>query len=358
LYCLNTSFHNISPWINSGNPAENLFFVKIRRPIQILKAIFKFICGEPGQVGRYEAKSLQNLIAVNHKIKNYDAMIFITIRMAQYLPPNFNGISILEMVDPLSISYFRSLTWRKRFLRLIYKAEAIRLRAYERSILSKFSYCTLISEKDTIEMREVTRSDNIKTIQYGVNTDYFYQANINDEIKNQIIMTGNFGYAPNSESVVYFCLHILPIILRSTPQATFLIVGTNPTPLIKKLHNGKSIFVTGEVPDIREYLKKSSVAVCPVRTQIGMQTKILESLSMGIPVVASIEAFGCFDSLNPPPISHSNNADDFALQVIKELKRVDRKTQSDKCRKYILDNYTWKVSNNAISKLLKSYRII
>jgi glycosyltransferase involved in cell wall biosynthesis len=355
LYCLNTTFPNLSPWINSGHPKENLFVVKINRPIQILKALFKFIYGKPGQVGLYESESLQNLIAVNHGIKNYDVMIFMTIRMAQYLPPNFNGVSILEMVDPLSISYIRSLSWRKGLVGLLYKAEALRLRAYERSILSKFSYGTLISEKDTIEMSEVTKSDNLKTIQYGVNTDYFYQANISDAIKNQIIMTGNFGYAPNYESAVYFCLQVLPLILQSKPDATFFIVGTNPTPLIKKLHNGKSIFVTGEVPDIRIYLEKSSVAVCPVRQQIGMQTKILEALSMGIPVVASNEAFECFDELSLPPISRAKNDKDFALQVVKELNSRNRKAKSDQCRNYILENYTWNVSNNALLRLFNPY---
>jgi glycosyltransferase involved in cell wall biosynthesis len=47
------------------------------------------------------------------------------------------------------------------------------------------------------------------------------------------------------------------------------------------------LIVTGEVPDVRTYLNRAAVFVCPVRMGSGMRGKILEAMASGTAVVTT-----------------------------------------------------------------------
>ena len=48
--------------------------------------------------------------------------------------------------------------------------------------------------------------------------------------------------------------------------------------------------MTGHVPDVRHYVTDAAVSIAPLRIARGTQNKILESMAMGVPVVASEQA--------------------------------------------------------------------
>src|SRR6185436_19377856 len=50
---------------------------------------------------------------------------------------------------------------------------------------------------------------------------------------------------------------------------------------------GGSVTVTGMVPDVAEEVRRARVSVCPVRVAVGVQTKVVEALSLGTPVVST-----------------------------------------------------------------------
>ncbi|MDP4031615.1 MAG: glycosyltransferase, partial [Pseudorhodobacter sp.] len=47
------------------------------------------------------------------------------------------------------------------------------------------------------------------------------------------------------------------------------------------------IVVTGEVQDIRPFLAKARVFICPIRIGSGFRAKILEAMASGVPVVST-----------------------------------------------------------------------
>ncbi|MCG2659644.1 MAG: glycosyltransferase, partial [Kiritimatiellae bacterium] len=47
------------------------------------------------------------------------------------------------------------------------------------------------------------------------------------------------------------------------------------------------IVVTGEVQDIRPYLARAKVFICPIRIGSGFRAKILEAMASGVPVVST-----------------------------------------------------------------------
>jgi glycosyltransferase involved in cell wall biosynthesis len=133
--------------------------------------------------------------------------------------------------------------------------------------------------------------------------------------KNEIIFVGGFRHEPNIDAVVYFCDDIFPRIKKVIPEARFTVVGGNPPPQIRNLHND-FVTVTGYVPSTTPYLQKSYVSVAPLRYGAGMKGKIGEAMAHGLPVVTtSIGAEG-MNLIDRKNILIADSNEKFAESVI------------------------------------------
>ena len=70
------------------------------------------------------------------------------------------------------------------------------------------------------------------------------------------------------------------------PSARLWLVGADPPPQVRALESD-TVTVTGRVPDMRPYLARAAVFVCPLRLGAGIKNKVLEALAMGCPLVAT-----------------------------------------------------------------------
>lgn len=96
---------------------------------------------------------------------------------------------------------------------------------------------------------------------------------------------------PNRDAVAYLAESVWPLVRQAYPDARLQIIGIHPTPAIRALDGRDGIVVTGPVEDVRPWLRRSVATLCPVRIGAGMQTKILESLALGVPVITTPVGF-------------------------------------------------------------------
>ena len=64
-------------------------------------------------------------------------------------------------------------------------------------------------------------------------------------------------------------------------------VGRCPTRSIQKLTELPGVSLAANVPDVRPYLRRASIAIAPLRIARGIQNKVLEAMSLGKAVVAT-----------------------------------------------------------------------
>ncbi len=62
---------------------------------------------------------------------------------------------------------------------------------------------------------------------------------------------------------------------RAVHNATFVIIGHNPSAGLQAFGNEPGVKVTGTMPDTRPYLKRSAVGVVPIYAGGGTRLKIL-----------------------------------------------------------------------------------
>ncbi len=110
--------------------------------------------------------------------------------------------------------------------------------------------------------------------------------------------------------------------------------------------------MTGRVPDIRPYLAHASVAVAPLRIGRGVQTKVLEAMSMAVPVVATPDATQGLELSGGTLVA--SDAREFADRIVSLLRSADRREIGSCARAKVVSDYGWATSLGRLTALLES----
>ncbi|HEY3167286.1 MAG TPA: glycosyltransferase, partial [Candidatus Binatia bacterium] len=173
-----------------------------------------------------------------------------------------------------------------------------------------------------------------------------------------IVFLGRMDYYPNVDGVLYFTNKILPLICARIPAIEFRIIGSNPAREVRRLAKIPGVIVTGHVPDVRPYLADAALSVAPLRMARGTQNKILESISMGLPVVATPQAAKGIQATSPAHLLVGNSPESFASAVINLLENPTmRACLSEAGRKGVADAHAWSASMNILDEILRTVEL-
>lgn len=309
---------------------------------------------DPLQVCLYRSKGMSVAVANRLRHNTYDVVIVQLTRMAQFLPQWYQGHTLLNMVDPLILNYERSLIWRPWYVRIALRQEIARLRRYEAQHALRFDCVSLISQADILDYQALLKDVSFEQVSYGIDTNYFQLDDAVDRVPGMVVITGNMGYAPNVDAVKYFCREIFPLILAEEPNAHLWLVGVRPASEIKRLGYGKRITVTGYVDDVRHYLRRAMVSVCPIRLNVGIQTKVLEALAVGTPVITTTAGNHGVGGKPGIDLYVADTPAEISGRVVSLLRGENWKEFSENGRKFVLNHFQWKKSAEQLESVLKT----
>ncbi len=168
-----------------------------------------------------------------------------------------------------------------------------------------------------------------------------------------LLFIGQFKHRPNSDAVNYFMREIYPLIKQRLPAVTFYVVGSSVPPEIEA-YDSASVRVMGYVPDINPLLQSARVFVAPLRFGAGVNGKIGEALSYGVPVVTTsigAEGVGLTSGgdamIADDPAEFANSV----FQVYRDMDLWHRLSQSG--YKHIENHFTPQVVGQKIEDSLK-----
>ncbi len=104
--------------------------------------------------------------------------------------------------------------------------------------------------------------------------------------RRDILFIGSFQHRPNVDAVLYFSREIFPLFCQSISDAKFYIIGDKAPPEVIALGDER-IVVTGFQPDVRSFFDNIRLSVAPLRYGAGVKGKVNQSMSFGVPVVAT-----------------------------------------------------------------------
>lgn len=271
---------------------------------------------------------------------------------------------VWDAVDCISLLYKHTAVsgadWPHR---LLAQLEYHRIQQYEASFLKAIQHVIVTSETDRqamLNLLNVTASNPaeamsrpypiITVLPNGVNMRH--PAPIALKRRFNIVFSGKMNYHPNSATAFYLYKHIMPLIWQQQPQATLTIAGGDPPEALQRIANDPRVEVTGFVDDLRPYIERAEVMLCPILYGTGIQNKVLEAMALGTPVVASPQAIQALAVCPGRELLVAESPEEFAKTILHLLEDVDLQTTlSKQGRLYVEQHHDWQIITDELVDL-------
>ena len=237
----------------------------------------------PLSVGLYRHRSMAAGVRSEVAGGSHELVQLVMVRMAPYLTETAGAPAVLDLLDAAELNMRERARAAAPGVRRLLEIEARRLGAYERAAIQRATLSLLISQRDRSYLGDPPTA---RVLPNGIEPQTL-ENNSAERDPGTMIFSGTMSYFPNADAARWFATEILPLVRAAVPSAVFRVVGREPVQTVKDLGSLPGITVTGAVPDVAEELARAAVSMCPMRFGSGMQTKILEAMAVGTPVVAT-----------------------------------------------------------------------
>jgi glycosyltransferase involved in cell wall biosynthesis len=292
------------------------------------------------------SRSAEMSEVVNRRLAEttYDVVLFQLVQSAQFRPSWYQGPTIWNLEDPLMLKSRRMLPMYPWYLRPVVWSWIYRLTRYNKRHAARFDRVIFVNKEDSREYTRIVNEARSDWVPSGIDVETFCPSQEIARRDGNIVITGNMFHTPNVDAVEFFCREVFPLVCRRVQSANLWLVGARPVGRVRKLARDSRIHVTGFVPDIRPFLQQAMVSVCPVRLRIGTQTKILEALACGTPVVTSSAGNHGINAISGEHLYIADDPEEFADKTVMLLKGERWSELSKNGRRFVEENFTWSKS--------------
>ena len=329
---------------------DKIIPIKLNKALAYINATTAILSTKPLQYAFYQSKTMHRAIQQELLSAKYDILYVYCEHMTQYIEKYDSYKRIADFVDaaPLNFAsrYKYIKSWKTKLFSLI---EGKRQYNYEKHYIDILDKVLYISEYDRQYMTDKNHENKTMVMPISINTDKFYNVESYNYNQNEIIYLGLMSYIANHDAVMYFIKQVFPLVKNKIPNAVFKVIGGNPRKeLLNISKKDPSVIVTGWVDDVREHIKTACVSSATIRIGAGIQNKILETMSMGVPTVTTeFGAGGITDDRAILPVAH--NAQEFADKIVEIMNnRTLRNELSEKSREFCISKFSTK-------KVIKDY---
>jgi len=246
---------------------------------------------------------------------------------------------IFDVATPLRLpamrNWARHICWRRHELHILESADAV----------------LALTPEDRFGLLSSSRGLAVHVIPPSVETNTF-RPMLGEKREHAIVFTGRYRNEQNQHAINWFLAEVWPKVLERQPDLILNLVGTSSHQISRA---EKNVVCLGDQDDIRGYLARGHAFINPVLTGSGLRVKVLEAMSMGVPVVStSIGAEGV-------PLFHGENGllADSPEQMARAIDLVVRDQvyaarMGQAARIMVEQQFNWEVSMGRLEEVLHS----
>lgn len=239
---------------------------------------------------RYDIKNVANALSVFVKDKSYDCIIAETVFMMSFAMRIKGMTNVILRAHNIEHLIWHRYAIRKGYVKAKYfKLQSERLKRYELDMMNKADAILPLSSYDNdlihdrlgIKTKSMVAPIGMPTLDQVIKEK--------DGLPLIIGFIGSLDWRPNAEGIKWFIEEVWPLIFDSDREVRFMIAGRSGGDL-EKFRSVDGVAVVGEVEDSNQFIRALDILVAPILSGSGTRVKILQSLSIGVPVVATTMA--------------------------------------------------------------------
>jgi glycosyltransferase involved in cell wall biosynthesis len=257
---------------------------------------------------------------------NYDLVHILDVVLARPFIDRFKDIPLVA--DRTRVDLLYQLMEQRR-MKFSFKTQVLnvenmaKLWRYERAVARRADLQVVCGPDDADFVRKyISPRAAVEVIANGVDLAYFKPDPKlpGKEARPTILFCGAMDYNPNVDSLRWYFEKMHPQIAAACSDLQMWIVGKDPTGDVKAFGKISNVTVTGGVPDVRPYYQKAWLQVVPIRIGGGTRLKIVESLSMGTPVVSTTMGAQGLDLQHGVDALLADTETDFISETLRALR--------------------------------------
>jgi glycosyltransferase involved in cell wall biosynthesis len=183
-------------------------------------------------------------------------------------------------------TYWQSFSDGALPIRLYARLNVRFLEQFQRVYRDRIDVVVSVDETDANEALSWAQAP-VVVIPNGVDVETFSPTTIPSACNQTVLFVGSLNVRMNEEALSWFVSNAWPEVRDQVPNATFQIVGRNPTKRVNDLSRKPGVEVVGTVDDVVPYYDHASVFVAPFAFGGGTKLKVLEALSMERQLIAT-----------------------------------------------------------------------
>lgn len=297
--------------------------VFIDTKVKILGLIKSLLSGKSYHLSRFYSKQFDNALMDTLNTNGYDIIICESLYLLPYLKTirgNFQGKVVLRTHNVEHLIWERVAKNSSFFKRKLIQYLAKQLKKEEILLLNEVDCVLSISSVDSTTFKSL--GVTTKTITLPVFIDES-TAKVDSE-SNHFYHMGAMNWRPNRDAVDELIKVIFPKIRESIPTAELHLAGSY-FPNSIKTEEEDGIFVHGFVKNKFEFINAHGIQLVNLKSGSGVRIKLLESLSIGVPTVATRIGIEGLDKSCKEAIMISESNDEFVKNAILLYRDKDKR---------------------------------
>jgi hypothetical protein len=326
---------------------------QVKNAVQVLRMVARLPTTIPSSMGFFYSLDLDRRIRRLLSEETFDLIFVHCSSVAQYVEHVRDIPKILDFGDMDSQKWFEYGVSKPFPLSLGYRLEGAKLCREEKRLAGKFEFCTATTRAEWETLKGYGVDVETDWFPNGVDSSFFCPQDEGYD-PDTICFVGRMDYYPNQECMFDFCANTLPALQARRPSLKLVIVGADPSKQVLDLARRQGVTVTGSVPDVRPYVRRSALMVAPLNIARGTQNKILEAMAMGVPVVTSRVAAGGVDAQADVHMLVGSSPAEYAsaiLRIVEDPKERARLAQAG--RERMLSHHNWESSMERLDRIIE-----
>lgn len=232
----------------------------------------------------------------------------------------------------------------RAYARPFFAREAAKVTRAEQLLTPRAAVNVMVSPLDAKRLGDIAPGVRTAVVANGVDLDFFRLPPVREANPRELVFLGGMDWFPNRDAVDWFLTNVWPLFAKRGSGERLTVVGRHPSPALREAAAADPrITTTGFVEDVRPYVARAAIFICPIRVGGGTRLKILDALAMGRVLISTAVGVEGIPAIDGWHYLRAETPADFVAQIDRAAQDANLRDRLGAAgRELVEEQFGWK----------------